>query len=284
MESIFLRKNASKNLKLIFRYILIAAAIFVSILPLYWLLLTSFKTVVNIYQLNPLLPTRTPIFTNYTELFSSKTTIRAIFNSFVVTIIVTSISLVIGILASYSIYRFKFKGRVAFFISLLIVRVLPPVVMIIPFFLLFKYIKLLDNIMALIISYPFMILPLVIWMISGFLSDIPKSIEESARVDGASLFGVLFKIIIPLIAPGIAATAIFSIIGCWNEYILASILTSSMESQTVPIILSLQITMWGTFWGKICALAIFMIIPMLIFTFFVHKYMARGLTAGAVKE
>jgi len=279
-----LEKKTSKNIKLIFRYILIAVFIFVSILPIYWLILTSFKTVVDIYQLNPLLPTHTPVFTNYTELFSAKETIRAIFNSSIVTITVTSISLVVGILASYSIYRFKFKGRIAFFISILIVRILPPAVMTIPFFLLFKYAKLLDNVMALIISYPFMVLPLVIWMITGFLSDIPKSIEESARVDGASLFGVLFKIIIPLIAPGIAATAIFSVIGCWNEYILASVITSSVESQTVPIILSLQITMWGTFWGKICALAIFMITPMLIFTFFVHKYMARGLTAGAVKE
>jgi ABC-type glycerol-3-phosphate transport system permease component len=88
---------------------------------------------------------------------------------------------------------------------------------------------------------------------------------------------------VPIIAPGIAATAVFSIIGCWNEYIIASVITSSMESQTVPIILSLQITTWGTFWGKICALTLFMITPMLIFSFFVQKYMARGLTAGAVK-
>jgi multiple sugar transport system permease protein len=267
-----------------FNYILIIIAILISILPLYWLLITSFKKVVDIYQGNPLLPTATPIFKNYTELFSTKETIRAILNSFIVTISVTSISLFLGILAAYSIYKYKFKGSTAFIVGVLILRVLPPVVMIIPFFLLFKYIRLLDNVLALIISYPILTLPLVIWMLTGFLSEIPKSIEESARVDGASFFGVLFKIIIPLIAPGIAATAVFSIIGCWNEYIIASIITSTVKSQTVPIILSLQQTMWGTYWGKICALSIFMIIPMVIFAFFVQKYMASGLTAGAVKE
>ena len=279
-----LHKKNIDTLKLTFRYVVIILGILISIIPLYWLAITSFKNVVDIYQVNPLLPTTTPVFTNYTELFSTEQTTRAIINSILVTITVTSVSLVIGILAAYGIYRFNFKGRRNFLVSILIARVLPPVVMTVPFFLLFKNLNLLDSILGLIICYPFIVLPLAIWMLTGFISDIPKSIDESARIDGATLFGVLFKIIIPLIGPGIAATAIFSIVGCWNEYIIASILTSTMESQTVPIILSLQITQWSTYWGKICALAIFLIIPMMIFTFFVHKHMARGLVAGAVKE
>ena len=273
----------SSVLSRIFKALIILAAVFVSLLPLYWILITSFKSVIDIFQSNPLVPPQNPIYSNYTELFTAETTLRAILNSFIVTVVTTALGLLIGLLAAYSIYKFQFRGKRAFFVGVLIVRVLPPVVMVVPFFLLFKFLGLLDSVWGLVLSYPFMILPLNIWMLSGFLTDIPKSVEESARIDGAPLFTVLFRIIVPIIAPGIAATAVFSIIGCWNEYIIASVITSSMESQTVPIILSLQITTWGTFWGKICALTLFMITPMLIFSFFVQKYMARGLTAGAVK-
>jgi len=276
--------NKRKTILSILSYFIIIIAIVLTVFPIYWTFITSFKTPVDIYEGNPLLPPTKPIFTNYMEVFLEKYVVDAIGNSVIVVLSTTFISLLLGILAAYSIYRFKFKGKRTWFIGVIIIRTLPPVVSLIPFYILFTRMGLIDTKLGLILSYSSFTLPFVIWMTSGFFKEIPKDIEESARVDGASWFVALFRIMIPLAAPGIVATAIFSVIGAWNEYIIATIITQTAKSQTVPIVLGFQVTNWGIYWGKICALSFFMLIPVMIFAFFIQRYMARGLTAGALKE
>ncbi|MBA7554825.1 Trehalose transport system permease protein SugB [subsurface metagenome] len=237
----------------------------------------------KLYKKNPISLPDPFTMENWVFVFSNNTAIRSIINSFSIMLLSVAISLIIGIIASYGIYRYKFKGKKSFLIGILIIRVLPPVVTIVPFFVLFKSINLTDTIWALILIYPAFLIPLVIWLIHGFFCDIPRSIEESARIDGCNWYQSLFKVMIPLSAPGLIAVAIIVAIAAWNEYILASILATK-KAVTIPVVVSMQVTERAIYWGRGCALIIVLIVPIFILSVFIQKYMARGLTAGAIKE
>jgi len=192
------------------------------------------------------------------------------------------ISLILGIPAAYALGRFKFKGdnNISFFI--LSLRFMPPVIVALPLYLLVSKINMLDNYLVLILIYTIFNFPFVIWMMKGFFQDIPLEIEDAAQLDGCSRLKVIW-FVIPLVAPGIVATAIFSAILTWNEFIVALVLTGR-QTRTIPVELMTNITSAGIQWGKLMAGGTMALLPIFVLALIIQKDLVRGLTLGAIKE
>ena len=229
----------------------------------------------------------------------------ALINSVIIALISTAITLVIGCMAAYALVRFQFMGRDAASLTTLMVRMVPPAVLLVPVFGLWNnefcidktsmlggYIRetlggrgdvcLAGTHSGIILVYVAMNLPFVIWILQSFIVQVPRSLEEAARVDGAGPFQVLFKIVLPLIQPGLAAAAIFTFRIAWNEYLLASAL-SDRNTQTVPILIVNNMSEFNVEWGVIMATGVLLAVPPIIFTLFASRQIITGMTAGAVK-
>ncbi|MDH5414622.1 MAG: carbohydrate ABC transporter permease [Flavobacteriaceae bacterium] len=222
----------------------------------------------------------TPTLSNYTYIFTAYDFGRYLFNSITISVGAVVLALVIGTPAAYALSRFTIKRKRDIEMFFLSARMGLPLVILIAFFVQFRMLGLLDTHLALIIVYQAFTLPLVIIMVKGFIDALPPEIEESALIDGCSRLGVLSKITLPAIAPGLIGTAIFALIFCYNEFLFASILTS-VDARTAPVaIYGLISPERGLEWHHICAGATLMLIPVLVLSLLVRKYLVRGLALG----
>ena len=224
-----------------------------------------------------------PVLENYDAVFRNRNLLFYIKNSAIIVASTTAASLVLGTLAAYGFARFRFRRKEDLAFWVLSLRMLPPITVVIPFFLLGRFLNLLDKHLYLIIIYMSFNIPFTIWMMRGFIEEIPQELEEAAWVDGCSRFQGLVRVILPVILPGIAATAIFCVIQSWNEFALAFFLTS-FNSRTVPTTVTFFLTVLGIIWGEMAAVGVVATIPILIFSLVVQKYLIRGLTFGALKR
>ena len=273
--------NFKSKIKKIMFTIAVVVIFGVILFPPLFLFLTSLKTEVDALSFPPKWIFK-PTIKNYIDIFGDFTLIKNLLNSIIVAISNTVISLLFGSMAAYSLARFKFKGSDNIAFWMLSIRMMPPVVAIIPIYIIMRNLHLLDTNWALIIAYLTINLPFVIWMMKGFFEDIPKEIEESAMVDGCSVFDVFRKIAIPLVAPGLAATGIFTFIFSWNEFLMALILTGT-KSATLPVGLIGCMRETGINWGYMTSGGVIALIPVLIFALFAQKNIVKGLTMGAIK-
>jgi multiple sugar transport system permease protein len=207
---------------------------------------------------------------------------RYFLNSLIVSSGTTVLSLAVGCLAAYSLARFRFRAKRYMLLSILFVRMVPAVVLVIPIYTLWRSLGLLDTQQGLILAYLSFNLPFVIWMMRGFFVDIPVEIEEAALIDGCSRLSALVRVILPLAAPGIAATSIFALLLGWNEFLFAVLLTADRAKTLTPAILN-YVTDRAILWGNLYAAASIVLLPVLVFSLAVQKHLARGLTGGAVK-
>ncbi|WP_119270150.1 carbohydrate ABC transporter permease [Taklimakanibacter deserti] len=271
---------------------------FISLFPIYWTLTTSFKTAVNVTQ-GHLIPfvDFTPDWKGWRSLGLSPDTIGQIStvrdeflkrfeNSIVASLGASALAVVIGSLAAYGLSRFDYKfGWMRnkdisfFFLSQLI---LPPVVLAMPFLVLYKELALLDTRIGLILIYTLMVLPIVIWIMRDQFDTIPIELEQAALVDGCSVWGAFLRIVIPIALPGMVAAFILSVILCWNEYFFAALLTST-NAKTLPVMVASQTGSQGINWWSMAALATAAIAPLVVIGVFLERYIVKGLTAGAVK-
>jgi multiple sugar transport system permease protein len=159
----------------------------------------------------------------------------------------------------------------------------PPIVTVVPLFLMMRDVRLLDTRLSLIIVYTAFNLPFVVWMMRGFFSEIPRELEEAARVDGDSRLGALRRVVLPLVAPGLAATAVFCLIISWNEFLFALVLTQTDAAMTLPVGIAGRVTQYEIKWGVMSAAATVAMMPILVFALAVQRYLVRGLSLGAVK-
>lgn len=248
--------------------------------PLFWMSIVSLKSGVLI--LDPSVWFFTPTLENYQDAFFYRNILDYIKNSFIVVVITTFFSILIGGMAAYGFARFNFKKREDTAFWILSLRMLPPLATVIPFFVMAHLLKVLDTHIVLIICYMLFNIPFTIWMMRGFFEEIPEEIEEAAFIDGCSRFQVFIKIVLPLAIPGLIATGIFCIINSWNEFVFALFLTSS-DAITLPTTVTLFLSISGVAWGEMSAVGVITVIPVLIFAMLVQKYMIRGLTFGGVK-
>ena len=204
-------------------------------------------------------------------------------NSFATSASSTILSLLIGVPAAYSLSRWRFRARRAVAVWILATRMAPPIAFTIPFFLAYRYLHLLDTVTGLVIIYLTFNLSLVIWMMQGFFDSVPRELEEAAWIDGCTIWGTFRRIVLPLAAPGVAATGVLCFILSWNDFFFALILTRT-NAMTAPVAIVDFMQYEGWEWGKIAAAGTLVMLPVIVFTFFVRTYLVRGLMAGGLKE
>jgi multiple sugar transport system permease protein len=270
----------------------------VCVFPIYWTITTSFKTAPNVMQgaLVPFLDFM-PDWKGWRSLGLSPdtifetSTVREEFvarfaNSVIISMVSSAFAVVLGSLAAYGLSRFSYKfGYMRnsdisfFFLSQLI---LPPVVLALPFLVLYKGLGLLDSRIGMIMIYTLMVLPIVIWIMRDQFQAIPVELEEAALVDGLGVWGAFFRIVFPLALPGMVAAFILSLVLCWNEYFFAALLTST-DAKTMPVMIASQTGSQGINWWSMAALASAGIFPLLLVGVFLERHIVKGMTAGAVK-
>jgi multiple sugar transport system permease protein len=272
------------------KWILLIFILFFFLFPVYWLITTAFKPASDWFTWPPTIIPKTLTIENFTGgggfYGSTTTSIENITpylrNSTVISLITSILAVIIASLSAYSIARFKTGGR-RFASWIISVRMLPPIATALPLYILFKNLKLLDTWIALILVYLVFIIPFSTWVLISFFNGIPKELDEAAYIDGASAMKTFFHVILPLSAPGLAAMMTLSFVTCWGEFLLALILTSTANSQTLPVYLGRYITGWRIAWGPLSAAGIVTMLPAVIFSFTMQRYLLRGLTFGAVK-
>jgi multiple sugar transport system permease protein len=279
------RTRASELGWALLRWATIGLALAVTIVPFFWLVTTSFKRQIDYLAYPPeIIP---PVWTldGYRVLFEQQDLGHFFMNSVIVTLTSTALAVFIGSLAAYSLARarfpFKLNGILAFW--MLLTRMYPAIATAIPYFLIMRDLHLLDTLPALIVTYTAFNLPFVIWLLIGFYEELPAELERAAMIDGCGVWMRFRKIVLPLSAPALVATAILSAVLAWNEFLFAVMLTR-VNAKTLPVVMSGFITDKGTQWDQMTALGVITVLPVLVFALAVQRYLVRGLTLGAVKE
>ncbi len=264
----------------------LVAAIFTGffLLPFYVIVTTALKTETAIFAWPPVWVFKPTLQSFYNALFvfGGRGAVSYLINSIVISAVSTFLAVVLGAMAAYGFVRFSFAGKRHLAFWILSTRFAPPVAFIVPIYLMVQKLGLLDSHIALILIYTAMNLSLVIWILRGFFAEIPIEIEEAALVDGYSRLQIFWRVAVPLVRPGIVSTAILSAIFSWNEFLYAMVLTQS-RAATLPVYLAGFSNSMGLAWGEYMAVGTLAVLPILVFTFALQKYLVRGLTFGAVK-
>jgi multiple sugar transport system permease protein len=270
------------TLLLAFRYVVLTFLTIIAAFPLLWLFLTSIKSDRDLFSLPPPLLFR-PTWEGYQRVFDLGFFRYNLTNSCIAAIGTVAVTLIFGVPAAYALARAKSVFTRTQGALILTARMLPSIVLVIPLYLLARRFGLSNTHLGLIIAYTALNLPFAIWMIRGFILTIPIELEQAALVDGCSLLQILRHIILPLALPGIASSAVFVFLTCWNEFILALSLTYSQQAQTMPVAVTSFISARGIAWRELAAAACVMLLPGLLFGIFARRFLVAGLTHGAMK-
>jgi ABC-type glycerol-3-phosphate transport system permease component len=262
---------------------------FLTLFPIFWMISTAFKPSQEIYSLTPHLLPAHPTLGNFAQVMSGQVSgIGSVWlffrNSMAVTISTVILASFVSLLASVAVARFRFRFRASYLIMILIVQMIPGQALVIALFLDFNRIGLLQSLSGLVLVYTAQALPVSIWMLRNFVATVPRELEEAAAVDGASPMRIFWRILFPLVAPGLVATSIFSFITAYNEFIVAlTFLGQAHSDYTLPIYVTYFFSRGGAEWGPIMAASTLYTIPVVAFFLLVQRRLAAGLVAGAVK-
>lgn len=277
-----LMSAAAKNrLATAAHYTVLVLLALLCIAPIAVIFMTSLRQQVKIFA-EPLNFLFMPTLENYRAVLQDDKFDRYLWNSLFVGVLSTAITLVLGCMAAYGLARFRFPGRKAVAYTTLLLRTVPLAVLAIPVFMIWNEWRLVNSLWGLVLLYVAVNLPFTIWLLYGFVLQVPVELEEAAAIDGCGPVRVFVKVLLPLMAPGLAAASIFTFRIAWNEFILALVLTDR-HTRTLPVAASLFITDVGVDWGKVMAMGSLIAIPPLVFTFVAARQIITGLTAGAVK-
>ena len=266
------------------RYGVAVVALAIALAPVWWLLTIAVKHEVDQFASPPKWLWFPPTLEHFFDAFVARSFDRYLWNSVVVALSSTVIAILLGVPAAYGLARVRhspWRDRAAFWV--LSTRMLPPIVTVVPLFLMMRNAGLLDSPLALIAVYTAFNLQFVIWMMRGFLEEIPIEIEHAARIDGDTRMGALIRVVLPLAAPGLAATAVFCLIVAWNEFLFAFVMTQTEASMTLPVGIASRVTQYEIRWGAMSAAGAVALAPVLLFAAYMQRHLARGLSLGAVK-
>ncbi|AVA22999.1 carbohydrate ABC transporter permease [Rhizobium sp. LEGMi198b] len=263
-------------------------AMLIICLPGFWIILSSLRPTVEIMAKPPVWIPQELSLDAYRAMFGGAgqggIPVWDYFrNSLVISVTSTVIALIIGMSGGYAFARFRFTGKSAVFLGLMLTRSVPGVALSLPLFMVYARLGIIDTHFGLILTYVALNVPFTIWLIDGFFRQVPKDLAEAAQIDGCTRWQAFWQVEFPLAGPGIASAGIFAFLTCWNEYALASQLTRSVDSKTLPVGLLDYTAEFTIDWRGMCALAVVMIVPALALTFIIQKHLVSGLTFGAVK-
>lgn len=267
----------NKLIVTIFAFIILALFIF----PIYWLITMSLKTNVDIFNFPPNL-IFTPILDAYHSVFGRADFVGAFFSSIIVSFATTAICLIVGLMAAYSVVTFNFRGKRFLQIMIMLLRIAPSISMLIPLFMIFSTMGLVNTHFSVIMCLVAFLLSFTVWLLLGYLREVPKDLIYSALIDGSGYTSILIRIVIPLSAPGIAAVGILVFAAAWNEFIISSVMVNT-ASRTLPVLIRGFLGEQTIVWNELAAVGVIISIPALIVTVIAQKYIVGGLTLGAVK-
>jgi multiple sugar transport system permease protein len=271
---------------------LLAAYLVYTLLPIVWLFLSTIQTQASLLTVPPrIIPTEIT-FRNYVDIFQpaafgensgQSTFLLALRNSVVVSLGTTAVALVLGTLAAYAFARFNIPRKRTLLLIVLGSQLLPAVSLIIPLFRMLKGAGLLDTLAALILAYSTFSIPFVVWIMAGYFQSVPRELEEAARIDGATRFQSFVRVALPLAAPGLGATAIFTLLNAWDEFFFALIFTSTYNAKTLPVALAEFIGRHSVNWGMLVTGGFIASLPPIVLSLAFYRYIVSGLSAGGIK-
>ncbi|NLV59693.1 MAG: carbohydrate ABC transporter permease [Clostridiales bacterium] len=263
-------------------FVPLAVILIFLLFPYYWTLVTSIKPSQELYSNQVIYWPVHPTLTAYGQLFGQFNFLKPMWNSFVVAMITTVLSLTVSMLAAYSFSRFRYKGRKFLMVLFLTNNMFPTVLLLIPLFTIMRQMNILYTPASLVLSYTTFTIPFSVWLLNGYLNDLPMSLEEAAMVDGANRAQAFICIILPVLIPCLLATGVYIFMQSWNEYTFAVLFTNE-RNRTVPVALKSLIGQFGVQWELLTAGGIITVIPVCFMFFFAQKKLVAGLTSGAVK-
>ncbi len=277
------QKSNARTLGTVIAYVILIALLFFALAPVALMIGTAFKPNVEIFQVPPRWLPRAPTLSNFHKVMFNSGIPRYALNSIIIAALMTFTALVLGTLAGYGFSRFNFRGNRAMSLFMLLGQLIPLIALIVPFFQIFDAVGLLDTKIGIALAHLTTALPLVTWMSASYFSTIPVELDEAAIIDGCTRMQALRKVVLPVALPGIISIALFAFLMSWNEFVLASVLTNTDNSKTLPIGLSEFATMFTVDWGSTMAAAFLMTVPVVAVFFLFQKQFVSGLSAGAVK-
>lgn len=277
------RNRAPSRLNRILTYGTLTILVLACLFPFYWMILTSLRTPRGVYVRELMLIPLNLTWENYSFIFNERPVAIWLRNSVLVALATSTVSVFIGILAGYSLVRLNYLGNRTMAKSILFTYLMPASLIFIPIFILMSTLHLVNTVWALLLSYQTFNVPFCTWLILGYFRTIPEELEDAARIDGCGRMGVLFRIILPLSAPGIVTAFIFGFTNSWNEFLFATVLVKSSDMQTLPSGLGSFLLGDVFLWGPLMAAAIITTLPPIILYMVVQRYVVSGMTLGSVK-
>ena len=264
-------------------YLPVSLLLAVAFLPFLWMVLSSFKGLAELYHIPTTWLPEVATLANYEKVLFDSNVPRYFVNSSIVSLGSTILGLIFATPAAYAFSRFDFRGRSVWQILILMSHLLPSAALIVPLYIFLGYMNLLNSLLGLILVYLVLTLPLSIWMLTGYFKSIPVEVEEAALIDGASRWGILLRIMLPLSLPGIVVIFLYSFVATWNEFIFALCFATDASVKTLPIGLAEFSTEFNTDWGAVMAASVVMTLPIALLFLLFQKLFIGGLTAGATK-
>ncbi|MEW6046739.1 MAG: carbohydrate ABC transporter permease [Bacillota bacterium] len=264
-------------------YVLLAAVVVVYAFPLYWTAVTSLKSLPEMTAKPPTLWPKAPLLANYREIFVATYFTRYAWNSLIVAIGTSLLTVTLAVAAAFSLARFAFVGRRLLGHGILTVYLFPGILLVTPLYVVMMRLGLYDTLWSLILVDVLYSLPFAVWTLRAFIDGVPRELEECARIDGASWMQVLVRVYAPLLKPALATTAIYAFVIAWNEYLFASVLVTGQASQTLPVGLAGWTSSYTINWGQVSAASILSLVPTVLFFTTLGPLFVKGLTQGAVK-
>ncbi len=281
MKSISKKWTPQRVLRAVLFWLLVALVLMFFLSPLVWLVSTSFKNYIDAFAMPPKL-FFTPTLENYAKVLGKADFFHYMLNSVICSLVPMAIAIAVGVPCAYAIAMFgnkKSKNTSFFFLS---ARIAPPLMSLLPLYIIFSRIGLLGGKFPIIVMYTLICIPIVVWLMPVYFRDVPPELREAAIIDGCGELDIFLRVVFPLVKGSIAATAIYCVIITWNEFLIALVM-SSKASQTLPVTVTSFMTFQGTEWGPLSAAGTVIMVPMIVFGFFIQKYFARGIVSGAVK-
>lgn len=269
--------------KLLVKVVFLSLFLIFTVFPLYWIFVTSLKPSNEMFTFPIQYWPENVTFENYINIIKISNFDVYIMNSLILSLVSGIISLIIATLGGYVLARFEFKGKTQVIFAFFITQMIPLFIGLAPLYLLMSKLELINRLPSLMLMYTVMMVPFCTVMMKGFFERIPSSLEEAAMIDGCSRITALYKVIIPVMLPGLAATFIFAFVQCWNELFLAVMFIDKEEAKTIPVAMNSFITKFDIDWGSMSAATVLSVIPTLLLFAFAQKYIVEGMTQGSIK-
>lgn len=278
-----IRNKKTEAVKTVLTYVFLVVMVIIAVFPIVWMIDSSLKGTSEIYSSPPTFSIHKVTLENYIRVLFHSGIPRAFLNSVIVSVTATATTLVLGCLAGYGFSRYRFKGRKMLYVGLLYGQMMPAVVLIIPVYLVFSRIGLIDSYFSLILPDVAITVPLATLMLKSFFDGVPVELEDAARIDGATKIGILWKIIIPIAKPGLVSVAIYTFLSTWEEFIFALNLTNSASIRTLPIAINMFKGEFVIDWGAIMSSGAVISLPVILLFVLCNKVFVKGLAEGGVK-